>query len=50
MRKTLMMTFLGLLLLAGAAPLLSACNTPAGFGKDMSSAGQAIDQGAESNK
>lgn len=50
MRKTLMMSFLGLLVLSGAASLLSACNTTAGFGKDMSSAGQAIDQSAESNK
>jgi predicted small secreted protein len=50
MRKTLVMTFLSLLVLSGAASLLSACNTTAGFGKDMSGAGKAINQGAESSK
>jgi len=50
MRKTLTMTLLSLLVLSGAASLLAACNTTAGFGKDMSSAGQAIEGSAERNK
>lgn len=50
MRKNLIMAALGLLLLCGAAPLLSACNTTAGFGEDMSSAGHALTNSAERNK
>ena len=37
---------LAILALAAAAPLLSACNTTAGVGKDISAAGQAIDKSA----
>lgn len=35
-----------LLLLLAAAPLLGACNTTAGAGKDISKAGQAIENSA----
>lgn len=37
---------LALFALAGMAPLLSACNTTAGAGKDISATGQAIDKAA----
>ena len=50
MRKPLTMIFLSLLVLSGAASLLGACNTTAGFGRDMSSTGQAIEGSAERNK
>jgi entericidin B len=36
-----------LLVLIGIAPLLSACNTAAGLGEDLSSAGHAITKTAE---
>ncbi|HYZ61539.1 MAG TPA: entericidin A/B family lipoprotein [Acetobacteraceae bacterium] len=35
------------LLLASAAPILSACNTVAGAGKDVSNTGQAVGQGVQ---
>jgi predicted small secreted protein len=38
---------LTLLALVAAVPLLSACNTTAGAGKDISATGQAIDKAAE---
>jgi len=38
-----------LLLLLGAAPLLGACNTTAGAGKDISKTGQAIERSANRN-
>ncbi|WP_291296403.1 entericidin A/B family lipoprotein [Elioraea sp.] len=38
-----------LLLLLGAAPLLGACNTTAGAGKDISKAGEAIENSANRN-
>jgi entericidin B len=50
MTKRLAMTFLTLCLLTGAASVLSACNTTAGAGKDISAAGKAIDNSAEENK
>ena len=50
MRNKLIMAVLGALILSGVAPLLSACNTTAGFGEDMSSAGHALTNSAEKNK
>ena len=50
MKKSLAMTCLTLVLLTGAATMLSACNTTAGAGKDISAAGKAIDHSAEDNK
>ncbi len=35
------------LVLAGAAATLGACNTAAGFGQDMSQAGQAVSNSAD---
>jgi predicted small secreted protein len=39
-----------LALLIGAAPLLGACQTTAGAGKDLSSAGHAITNSAQKNE
>jgi predicted small secreted protein len=50
MRRQLMVILFSLLVLSGAAPLLSACNTTAGAGEDISSAGHAITGSAERNK
>jgi len=50
MRKNLAMAFLSLLLLSGAASLLSACNTTEGAGEDISAAGHAVTRGAEKVK
>ncbi len=50
MRNKLVVAVLSILLLSGVAPLLSACNTTAGFGEDMSSAGHAVTNSAERNK
>jgi predicted small secreted protein len=50
MSKNIRSVFLALLALAAAAPMLSACNTTAGAGEDMSAAGNAIEQSAEKNK
>jgi predicted small secreted protein len=41
---------LGLLAAFGAAPLLSACNTVEGAGKDVSAAGQAVTGAAQDVK
>jgi predicted small secreted protein len=38
------------LMLAGAASLLSACNTMEGAGKDIKSGGQALEDSAKTNK
>jgi predicted small secreted protein len=38
-----------ILALAGAAPLLSACYTTAGAGKDLQAAGQGITHSAQEN-
>lgn len=38
------------LVLAAAAPLLSACNTTAGAGKDVSATGNAVTRGANDVK
>ena len=40
---------LAVLMLLAAAPLLSACNTTAGAGEDMSATGHAITHSAEKN-
>ncbi len=47
MRRHLAMTFLSLFLLSGAAALLSACNTTAGAGEDISAAGRGVTNSAE---
>ncbi len=39
-----------LTLLMGAAPLLSACNTTAGFGQDVSATGNAVTTSADKVK
>ncbi|MGO8917453.1 MAG: entericidin A/B family lipoprotein [Stellaceae bacterium] len=50
MSRTLAKIFLTLFLLSGASVALSACNTTAGAGEDLSSAGHAITDSAERNK
>ena len=50
MRKTLAIALLNLVLLSGAAALLSACNTTAGAGKDVSAAGHAVTDSADKVK
>jgi entericidin B len=50
MRKSLIMVLLALLVLSGATALLSACNTTAGVGQDISATGSAITRGAEQSK
>lgn len=50
MNKSLAAAFLTLFILTGAASLLSACNTTAGVGKDVSAAGHALNNSAEENK
>ena len=50
MRKTLAIALLNLVLLSGAAALLSACNTTAGAGQDVSAAGHAVTNSAEKVK
>jgi entericidin B len=50
MRKNLVAILLSILLVSGAASLLSACNTTAGAGEDMSAAGHAVTDSAEKNK
>jgi predicted small secreted protein len=47
MRNKLATILVALLMLSGSAVLLSACNTTAGAGKDISSAGRAITDTAE---
>jgi predicted small secreted protein len=49
MSRILTAVFTAVLLL-GSATLLSACNTVAGAGQDVSSAGHAVTNGAESVK
>ena len=48
MRKNLSIALISLLLLSGAS-LLSACNTTAGAGKDVSATGHAITKSANEN-
>ncbi len=50
MRKNLAAILLSILIVSGATALLSACNTTAGAGQDMSAAGHAITDSAEKNK
>ena len=50
MKRNLAMALLTLVLLSGAAGMLSACNTTAGFGQDMSSAGHALTGAADKTK
>ncbi|HET8637132.1 MAG TPA: entericidin A/B family lipoprotein [Acidobacteriaceae bacterium] len=49
-RKASVSFLLGLLLLACAVPVLSACNTTAGMGQDLSAAGRGVSHGAENVK
>ena len=50
MRKNLTTLFISLLVLSGGFALLSGCNTTSGAGKDVSSVGRAITEGAEGAK
>ena len=50
MRKAFASGLLALVLLSGAAVMLSACNTTAGFGEDVSAAGSAVTNSAEKTK
>ena len=50
MRKSLAMAFLSLFLLSGAAAVLTACNTAAGIGEDVSAVGRTVTGGAERTK
>lgn len=50
MRKNFASAMLALLVLAGAASVLAACNTTRGFGEDLSSAGQALSNSAQEVK
>ncbi len=49
MRKNLATILISLFVLAGAASLLSACNTTSGAGKDISATGHAITKSADEN-
>jgi predicted small secreted protein len=49
MRKNLATILISLFVLAAAASLLSACNTTAGAGKDISATGHAITRSANEN-
>jgi predicted small secreted protein len=50
MRRNLAIVLLNLVLLSGATALLSACNTTAGAGKDVSATGRAVTDSAEKVK
>jgi predicted small secreted protein len=50
MRKRLIGVLLSLLATSGATALLSACDTTAGVGQDISATGYAITSGAEQSK
>lgn len=50
MRKTFASGLLAIFVLAGAAMMLSACNTTAGFGEDMSATGHALTNSADRDK
>jgi entericidin B len=49
-RRGIATVLLALSVLAGTAAVLSACNTTAGFGQDMSAAGTAITNSAQKTK
>jgi entericidin B len=50
MRKGFSSALLAIFIMAGAASMLSACNTARGFGEDMSAAGNALSNSAEKSK
>lgn len=50
MRRASVKIFLGILVVSGAVSLLSACNTTAGAGKDVSAVGHAVTNSADRNK
>jgi len=50
MRRSLAIMLLNLVLLSGATALLTACNTTAGAGKDVSAAGHAVTNSADKVK
>jgi entericidin B len=50
MRKPLATLMLALMVVAGSASLLAACNTTSGAGEDLSAAGRAITKSADKNK
>ncbi len=50
MRRNLAVVVLNLVILSGAAALLSACNTTAGAGEDVSAAGHAVTNSADKVK
>jgi predicted small secreted protein len=50
MHKSFAIILLNLIVLSGAAALLSACNTTAGVGQDMSATGHAVTNSAEKVK
>jgi entericidin B len=50
MRKHMVAILLSILVVSGAASLLSACNTTAGAGEDLSATGHAITNSAEEHK
>jgi predicted small secreted protein len=50
MRKSVAIVLLNLVLLSGAAAVLSACNTTAGAGQDVSAAGHAVTNSADKVK
>ena len=50
MRRKLAIAFVGLVVLAGASTFLSACNTVAGAGKDVSKAGMEVTEEAKEHK
>ncbi|HEX9488999.1 MAG TPA: entericidin A/B family lipoprotein [Stellaceae bacterium] len=50
MRKGFASALLAILVLAGAATVLGACNTTRGFGQDLSATGNALSNSAEKTK
>jgi predicted small secreted protein len=50
MRRSIAIVSLNVVLLSGATLLLSACNTTAGVGQDVSAAGHAVTNSAEKVK
>jgi predicted small secreted protein len=50
MRRKLSMAFIALVVLGGATPVLAACNTVEGAGKDVSKAGHEVSEEAKEHK
>jgi predicted small secreted protein len=50
MRNISIKLLLGILIVSGTASLLTACNTTAGAGKDVSAVGHAVTESADKNK